>query len=246
MVHQLIVLKPTNLNLSGKLVIFLHIHRVHNSLRISLLQTLLDRVGGLKHLRQFLQGTILGLREEEVDKDSLKQVPKDKNKVEVVVDVLESRTTAVLDDGRSDRTGEVAHSSALGSDVGRKTLSNVGGLERGPAKGEDNSKDEDHGDGGIRGIAVVGVFDGKFAGTSNDSETARAEDDGVDQKGSTADNIGKTSTENGTEQAQNWVDTVECQDLLLIIDAGLVQHSGEIVRARKEMKLVRVHTAGCC
>ncbi|KAI6752350.1 hypothetical protein HG530_013719 [Fusarium avenaceum] len=159
-----------------------------------------------------LRGTILGLREEEVDKDSLKQVPKDKHKVEVVVDVLESRATAVLDDGRSDRTGEVAYCSTLGSDVGRKTLSNVGRLERGPAKGEDDSEDEYHGDGGIGGIAVVGVFDGEFA----------------DQKGSTADNIGETSTENGTEQAQNWVDTVECQDLLLIIDTGLLQHSGEI------------------
>ncbi|KAI6771262.1 hypothetical protein HG531_008887 [Fusarium graminearum] len=131
----------------------------------------------------------------------------------------------------SNGAGQVTNGSSLSSGVGGQTLSNICGLERSPAEREDNSEDEDHGNCGVGSRGVVTVVERELAGSSDDGETARAEYDGVEQKRATTDNVGHTGTKNGTEEAKNWVDTIESQNLLLFHNAGVLHHDREIVRA---------------
>lgn len=161
------------------LLIARHIKRVHNRLRTPLLQTLLDRVARLKHLRQLLQGAVLGLGEEKVHECTLEEVPEHKHQIVVVANVLKGRPAAVLDDGRRTGAGEVADGGSLGAGAGGQGFGNVHGLERRPSEGEDDAEQEDEGHSGVCNRRVVGLLEGQLAGSGHDGKAARTRDNRV-------------------------------------------------------------------
>ncbi|KAL3419996.1 hypothetical protein PVAG01_08495 [Phlyctema vagabunda] len=109
----------------------------------SLLQTSLDRVLCLEDLSQLLQGSLFGLREEEVHDDNLNQIPEHEDEIEIVSDVGERWARTVLYDDGTDRRGKVANRGAFCPGGCWERLGDVHRLQRRPAEGEDDSKHVD-------------------------------------------------------------------------------------------------------
>lgn len=164
------------------LFISFNIQSPQDSLGAPLLQALLDRVGRLKDLGQLLEGAVLGLGEEEVDDADLDEVPKDEYEVKVVADAFKGRAAGVLEHRAGGAAGKVAHGRALGARGRGQRLGNVHALQRGPAKREDDAKDEDEGHRGVGGGRLARVVGREFGRARDNGKADGTENGGVNQQ----------------------------------------------------------------
>lgn len=102
--------------------------------------------------------------------DCFKEIPEDEDNVEVVLDVEESRSTGVLDNGASDGTGKVTDCSTLGTGGGAEGLGDVHALKRSPAEAEDDAEDVDEGDGRVGSSNVARIVRCQFRSSRDDCE----------------------------------------------------------------------------
>lgn len=138
----------------------------------------------------------------------MSNAPKDKDKIKVVANLLKCRAGAVSKHQRNSRGGKIADRSSLGTSGGAESLSNVHALLGCPAQREYDTKQEDEGDGGIGGIGVTRVIDGHLGCTGDNCESDGAEENAVDEQGSSANSVGETGANNTAEKAENAVDCV--------------------------------------
>ena len=93
---------------------------------------LLDRVGAVEGLVDFLQGGAAGLNEEEVNGDELDDQPALEEEVELPAAGGDADRDHVLGDCQADVGGDALHEQAIGANLEAEDLERVGNVERDP------------------------------------------------------------------------------------------------------------------
>ena len=151
-----------------------------------------------EHFVQFLQGTILGLDKVKVDDERLDKIPNNKDQIEVVADLLEGWSTAVLNNRARDTGTKVTDCSSLCSRFCGKSFGNVHALKRRPTEREYDAEEVDESDSNVRRHLVLFIY-GNLGRGSDDGETDTGEEDRPDEKRASADPVSHASSEDGTQ-----------------------------------------------
>ena len=188
----------------------------------NLLERSLGGVGGVEDLVQLLKGKTPCLNQEEVEEDSLEEVPDDVDDEETVADGLDTEGNGVVVDGEGKVGDETRDTHTLDTGGVVETLDGVQGLHRSPGDGVGDIEGEDTEDGeGTDTVLDLGDTDG-------DTREPDTEKTGTgDQHGAATDLVGETGTdEDSAQELDDGLNTVDEELGVLVIDTGGTHDGG--------------------
>src|SRR5205807_1969496 len=148
---------PTGGRMKLSLPIFLNpnTHSIGDSIDGPLLKALLHWVPIAKNLVKLLQSSILGFDKEEINDDSLNQVPKNEHEIEVIAELLEGGSATILNHSTCNIGSQISNGRSFRTSFSRQCLSDVHALQWCPSEAKNNSEEVNEGNCSVTGHFIV-------------------------------------------------------------------------------------------
>jgi hypothetical protein len=199
----------------------------------------LDRAGGRKDEVKFLESSVLGLGDEEVENDGLDDTPDAEDNVGLPGNVLQSDGDTELHDKHSSVGEERAECHTLSSHLVAENLDGVESLERSPADRVEDLEEVDPGQDSLADwgsdsvnlLLVVKIGDVGDGGRDSDTNPAESTDNVDDEKhGTTTDSVSEGGTESGKSDLNSVHSHSDIVLLATVLDTSSVEESAEVIR----------------
>lgn len=192
-----------------------------SDLNLSALERGVARVRCFEDLLQLFQGFSSGLNEEEVDEGNLDTDPGNVDQVQLPSDLLHTNRDTVCVDDHGNVEEEEVGPRTLGSSPVLQTLYSVQGLKRCPTPSEDDAEAIDRDDSTVGKIVCRLRSSGKGS-QENVEEQAACKT--AKQHLAATELVEKGSSVDSTNHTEDWVNGINEQLLVRIIDSSVLDH----------------------